>query len=215
MLSIGRTRLASTAQLTFISINAVGLLFGTLYNNKTPEFYENNVHNKLGWLVTWVISMQAIVGLTKKYRRTEVTHKPSYEITMAQYQNVQDMRNAQSCRYSQDSGQGTEPSTPRNSSPSSPQAFDEDREDAPMFSRKSDPEKIMGEKHDIWTRNIVRRIVSRSSLATIRRQVVTYIYVLHDVADRLILFLGFATILTGLVTYGGIFVRQRPHPGIE
>ena len=210
MLSIGRARLASTAQLTFISINAAGLLFGTIYNNKTPEFYENNVHNKLGWLVTWIVSIQAILGLMRKCGRPKAAPTPSYGFTMTQYRHVEDLRAAQTYRYSQDSGQGTEPSTPRESSPSSPQASDEDREYAPMFSRDKDFEHAVGEKHNIWTKNIFVRIISRRFLATILHQVVTYFYVLHDIADRLILFLGFATILSGLVTYGGIFVRQWP-----
>ncbi|MCJ1432592.1 hypothetical protein MMC27_001949 [Xylographa pallens] len=214
MLSIGRARLASTAQLIFISINAVGLLFGTIYNNKTPDFYEDNVHNKLGWLVTWTVSIQAILGLMRKYSRAEDVVKPSYDTTMAQYRNVQDLRGAQQYRYSQDSGQGTEPSTPRNSSPAPPQTFDEDREDTPMFSRDNDFKDVMGEKHNIWTKNTVKRIFSKRFLATTQHQVVAYVYALYDIADRLILFLGFATILSGLITYGGIFKADGIFSGL-
>ncbi|MCJ1285749.1 hypothetical protein MMC26_005090 [Xylographa opegraphella] len=214
MLSIGRARLASATQLVFISINAVGILLGTIYNNKTPEFYENNVHNKLGWLVTWIVSIQAIIGLTRKYGRAVMAPKPSYEITMAQYRNVQDLGGAQPYRYSQDSGHGTEPSTPRESSLASPQASDEDREYTPMFSRDNDLEHVMGEKRDIWTKSIIRRIFSKRFLATTQHQVVTCIYVLHDIVDRLILILGFVALLSGLVIYGGIFKADGIFSGL-
>ncbi|MCJ1399321.1 hypothetical protein MMC11_002523 [Xylographa trunciseda] len=205
MLSIARSRWASSAQLTFISINAIGLLFGTIYNSKTPELYENNVHNKLGWAVTWIMSIQAILGLVRKCGRAEVTTKPSYETTMARYRNVQDLEGIQQYRYSRDSGQGTEPSTPRNSSPSTPQAYDEDREDAPMFGRGNDIEKQPEEKHGWWRINIINHFISNRSLMIAQHRMTTYVYVLYDTTDRLILILGFATLLSGLVIYGGIF----------
>ena len=211
MLSIGRSRLASTAQLTFISINAVGLLFGTIYNTKTPDLYENNVHHKLGWVVTWIASVQTILVLLRKHGRAGNTSRTSYETTIAPYRNFQNLRSAQQYRYSRDSGQGTEPSTPRNSSTSATQAYEEDGEDTPMFKREDDFEGHI-EKHRLWRSKAANRILSKKVLEATQTRVVRYIYVLYDTTDRLILFLGFATLLSGLVTYGGIFVRHSSHP---
>ncbi|MCJ1390863.1 hypothetical protein MMC18_003724 [Xylographa bjoerkii] len=133
---------------------------------------------------------------------------------MAQYRNVQDLRSAQQYRYSHDSGQGTEPSTPRNSSPYSPQAYDEDTEDAPMFSRDNDFEEETGEKHNLWKKNTISRIFFKRFLATTKNRAINYIYVLYDTTDRLIFFLGFATLLSGLVTYGGIFKGNGVFSGL-
>ena len=37
----------------------IALLLGLVYNHKTPELYDNNVHSKIGWVITWIASAWA------------------------------------------------------------------------------------------------------------------------------------------------------------
>ncbi|OIW26924.1 hypothetical protein CONLIGDRAFT_581735 [Coniochaeta ligniaria NRRL 30616] len=63
MLSLARSRYTAAVQLAFLAANATGVFFSTVYNARTPDLYPNNAHHKLGWLVTWVMSAQVLVGL--------------------------------------------------------------------------------------------------------------------------------------------------------
>ena len=63
MLSLARSRYRLTAQLVFLAVNGGGVLLGTIYNASTPDLYPNNAHHKLGWIVTWTVCAQVVVGL--------------------------------------------------------------------------------------------------------------------------------------------------------
>ena len=63
MLSIARSRYTLPSQFVFLAINAAGLVAGVTYNASTPDLYPNNAHHKLGWVVTWAVSAQLLIGL--------------------------------------------------------------------------------------------------------------------------------------------------------
>ncbi|KAK7744332.1 hypothetical protein SLS62_010235 [Diatrype stigma] len=63
MFSIARSRYTLPTQFVFLATNAIGVVVGVVYNAKTPDLYPNNAHHKLGWLVTWVVCAQVLVGL--------------------------------------------------------------------------------------------------------------------------------------------------------
>ncbi len=63
MLSLARSRYTLLSQFIFIATNGAGVLLGVIYNTNTPDLYPNNSHHKLGWIVTWVVGAQVLIGL--------------------------------------------------------------------------------------------------------------------------------------------------------
>ena len=111
MLSIARSRLAIPTQFVFLATNAIALLFGFAYNHQTPNLYDNDVHSKIGWVITWVASawvfmalVQVFMARAKTYSLESRSAQPLNAANMARYQRVHHAEP----RWSNDSGQGTE-----------------------------------------------------------------------------------------------------------
>jgi len=205
MLSIVRSRLAFPTQLAFLCVNAIGLVFGSVYNARTPNFYENNAHHKLGWVVTWIASAQAIVSFVRSYAHSDGDlRRDSASSGAAQYQRVKDLRSAEQQRYSRDSGQGTEPNSPRTSSPASEQAYEEERLYASGAHPDNEPEDAQ-EKHGLLGNNTANCFLTTKLSWVAHSRGMRCLELLYGFVDRTILILGFVAITTGGVTYGGLF----------
>ncbi|MCJ1477044.1 hypothetical protein MMC13_005715 [Lambiella insularis] len=208
MLSIARSRLASPTQLVFLLFNAFGLLFGIVYNGKTPDLYENNAHHKIGWVATWVVLIQAMWGIVRRYRHPMPANEKHDGNAIAQHQRVPDLSSATQYRYSRDSGQGTEPNSPRTSLPSflpSLQASDDSEASSHAHGQSDRLEEEALEKETLLKENVYGRSMSTklSWLNEIRGA--KCLHLLYETTDRIVLFLGFVVLLTGGVTYGGFF----------
>src|SRR5215471_305231 len=118
MFSVARFRLALPTQFLFLIVNTLGLLLGIVYNSQTPNLYANNAHHKIGWISTWVVIAQAIMGLLFVYSgRDRDKQGSSYEratflpvpthVTGETHQSHPDNA-VHEYRWSGDSGQGTE-----------------------------------------------------------------------------------------------------------
>ena len=205
MLSISHSRLSTPVHLVFLCTNALGLFFGSIYNNNTPDLYENNAHHKIGWLATWIMSVQALVGLLRAYARND---KQGDEVQDVQYKGMQESHTTDTYRYSRDSGQGTEPNSPRTASCAS--SGDVEREAAVERTQAEpeleDPEY---EKQGLLGNNAVDRYLSRKLRPTSSNRVMRFAGIAYNLVDRTILPLGFITLATGLVTYGGFFVSFK------
>ena len=215
MLSIARSRYVRPSQLAFLVVNALALLVGVVYNHKTPELYENNAHSKAGWIVTWIASAWVFMALIQTYMDRSQAHSFDDETTqplnaanMAQYQRVKEEDLQSPCRYSNDSGQGTE----RNSASlyghsRSPSVESEDQQflgatQSNTHDELDDLEDVTLEKpkpksrfENFFSRNVTRFVVGRTAKA---------IRLLYVVFERTILVQGLVAILTGTVVYGGI-----------
>lgn len=126
MFSLARSRYTLPVQFVFFATNALGVLFSTIYNAKTPDLYPNNAHHKLGWLVTWVISAQVVVGLLGRVAGAFTKSKdgmdegdaaeglsfmPISRAAMDEHHRFHGHQYSALGRSSNDSGQGTEPNT--------------------------------------------------------------------------------------------------------
>ena len=142
MFSLARSRYSLVSQLVFLCTNAGGLLVGVIYNARTPDLYPNNAHHKLGWVT---IGLLARVGdAFARTRRRGAESRTSCEVerqslmpvsTAAMVEHDSAFPN-KPYRYSNDSGQGTEPKTeslwsPRSSSGSGSSRQSERRSDSP------------------------------------------------------------------------------------
>lgn len=223
MFSLARSRYTLPTQFIFLATNALGVLLSTIYNAKTPDLYPNNAHHKLGWLVTWVLSAQAIVGLVGRFagafRKSQgedagahATERRSFipisQAAMDEHHRFHSGQYSPLCRHSNDSGQGTEPNTESlrsHSLSSSP--------DAPASPIGELTHKEFAEEDDDLEadapalprggamHNLATKIGSKISLRAWKIIVFGYNFV-----DRTSMLLGFITLATGIITLARFFV---------
>lgn len=214
MLSLSRSRLTLITRLAFLGLNAAGILLGRIYNSKTPELYANNSHNGIGWVVTCIVLVQCIIGAVRPYTDPAKDYLSKLEESAAliptatealdRHQNSHISRTLQQYRYSHDSGHGTEPGSSRSPSISSLQGC----EDETLKSEQTqDPD--LGARYDekpilIYPSKISYLLSGINSV--LPNRVLSIISIFHEIADRVILPLGFVTIVSGIVVYGGVFV---------
>src|ERR1700686_1798278 len=63
MLGVAQSALHIPVQLAFLILTTIGVIFAIMYNSATPDFYENNAHHKIGWVIVWVLVAQAASGM--------------------------------------------------------------------------------------------------------------------------------------------------------
>lgn len=227
MLSIARSRYTLALQFVFLAANALGVLLGTIYNNSTPDLYPNNAHHKLGWLVTWVVLAQVLIGLlgrlagALKNESRETANKSEYQsfipvstAAMAEHHRINESRFTHEYRLSNDSGQGTEPCTEslRSHSRSSSNEVsprisdahrkeyiegDDDLEDGLPMPM---PSSRNGNKSNSIFVKVAGKISSR---------IWTILLSVYNFIDRVILLLGFVALCLGIITYGRFFVSDK------
>ncbi|KAJ4986875.1 integral membrane protein [Stagonosporopsis vannaccii] len=215
MLSIARSRYVLPSQFAFLVVNALALLIGVVYSHKTPELYENNAHNKTGWIITWIASAWVFMALIQAYMDRAHAHtfddetaQPLNAANMAQYQRVKEEDLESPYRYSHDSGQGTERNSASLYGNSRSPSVESENQQFPGPTRRSthddldDLEDANFEKSvptsrfdAFFSRNVARFVVGRTAKA---------IRLLYVVFERTIIIQGLVAILTGTVVYGGI-----------
>lgn len=216
MLSVARYRLAFVAQLLFLSVNGLGLLLGLIYNSKTPDLYEKNLHHTLGWVVTSMVFIQCILGFTRSCTldnmigdsavEEKVAFIPSSANFTERHQPIQAFPTSELYRHSHDSGQGTEPSSSRSHSISSqPISQDQSR----RFSDYCDVDMATHYDEKVTKHSFVNsRIMYRIS-ALLPTRIFVIMNFAYDAIDRIILLLGFVLVVSGAATYGGVFASLR------
>jgi hypothetical protein len=219
MLQIARSRLGLPVQFAFLALNAVGVLFASIYKNKTPDLYAHNAHNTIGWLLTWVVIAQTCLALVSTYtsvRQSEgsgdqVSFLPISSDAPAEHQ-FHDIGHGSGYRFSNDSGHGTDRNTESSRSQSS-SSMDQDERGMDRVRQKYEPDdenarsvELDSHKRGSWLSNldgVLSQLPSYLSSRTIR----LFSFV-EAVITRTVLILGFVGITTGLITYGGLFVSD-------
>ncbi|CCF37488.1 hypothetical protein CH063_08802 [Colletotrichum higginsianum] len=225
MLSIARSRYTLALQFVFLAVNALGVLLGMVYNAATPDLYPNNAHHKLGWLVTWIVSVQVLIGflgmaagVLKGESPGEYDHNecqsfiPISTTAMAEHHRIHGSPFASEYRLSNDSGQGTEPCTESlrshsrssSSNEASPRIsgdhqkeFIEDDQDHEDGPSMPMPSSSSNQKK---ANTILAKVAAKISLRVWRG--LLYIY---NLVDRIVLPLGSITLCLGIVAYGRFF----------
>lgn len=223
MFSLARSRYTLPTQFIFVATNAFGVLLSTIYNAKTPDLYPNNAHHKLGWVVTWVLLAQVVVGLVGRvagaFNKSQgddagahATERQSFmpisQAAMDEHHRFHSGQYSPLCRTSNDSGQGTEPNTESlrshsiSSSPDGPaspigeMAHKEFVEDDDDLEANSPARPRGGAMH-----NLATKIGSKISLRAWKMIVFGYNFV-----DRTSVLLGFITLATGIIALARFFV---------
>ena len=148
--------------------------------------------------------MQAVMGVISTYARRKDTRGAFIPVSTAnieQHQRIHDLSQAQMYRFSNDSGQGTEPNTEslRSQSISSTNSDDQLPDVRKEHEEADEDDGLMhGSKVDKFLSEKIPGLLSSKAL-----RVFQFFY---NVIDRVILILGFVALTTGIVTYGGFFV---------
>lgn len=217
--SIARSRLALPVQFAFLILNALGVLFGIIFNARTPDLYENNAHHKIGWVATWILTAQAIMGLLFAYSgrgkkasglaEEGMAFLPLTTSAMTQVDHA--LQDEENHRWSGDSGQGTEPPSPTSEDPN--MTPDQRRE---LYDRlsKSEPEDDASEDGDFHGQKYLRdtslgRFMKDRVPKLFSKRLMRIMEVIYLIINRTSLILGFITIATGGITYSGIMVGLR------
>jgi hypothetical protein len=205
LLSISRSRYSLLVQFVFLAVNGAGVLLVTLYNASTPDLYPNNAHHKLGWVLTWVMSAQVVIGVISAYTKRKDDRGSFVSVSTENIERHQALNQAQIYRFSNDSGHGTEPNTESLRSQSiSSNSSDDQLPDV----RREHEEEDQDEKHGLMHGSKVDRFLSRKIPGLLSSRVLKVFGFFYNVVDRVILILGFVALTTGIVTYGGLFVSQ-------
>ena len=226
MFSITRSRLALPVQVLFLALNGLGLLFGTIFNVGTPDLYENNAHHRIGWVATWVMTAQFVMGLLLLYARRSkkdaavaaecAAFLPVSVEAIVRHDQIHNTQADSVYRWSGDSGQGTEhASSPSHSRDRS--LNDERQGKHPEYTKPEADDEDDGEydggaaRRRLWRNPLVDKILSQSVPDLSSKRLLRVMEAAYIGIDRTILILGFIAIVTGGVTYAGIFVRcHRP-----
>lgn len=222
MLSVTRSRLALAMQIAFFGLNGFGLLVGTIYNSETPDLYENNLHHKLGWAITWILLAQIIIGLLRFYtngktnadadNEERAAFMPISTNHMTGYQQMHPGSVASMHRYSHDSGHGTESDSGRSDSLTG--LHEEKDEETQHFGHQlRDDHADHAENRRSLGFTVADRLLSRAS-QLVPTQLMKMMNFFYEAVDVLILVIGFITVLTGFITFAGIFKGSNIFNGL-
>ena len=225
VLSIARSRKTLAVQLLFLCTNSLGLLMGSIYSRKTPELYKGNVHDKLGWLVTCVVSSQCclrvfgkLAGVLKKQsaKDEQSIFLPATSDTPMQYQDYQVTHSSDQYRYSNDSGHFTASNTSRSQSISSSGGREEEEQHRKLCEYENThrfDSLDETEKHSLLGNAAAQRIAS-SITGILPHRVARGVEVVYDAIDYVNLLIGFFALGTGAVVYGGVFRGDKVFNGL-
>ncbi|KIW61419.1 hypothetical protein PV05_01541 [Exophiala xenobiotica] len=230
MFSAARSRYALPAQFLFLVLNGFGVLFGTIYNINTPDLYENNAHHKIGWIATWIVTAQVIMSLVFHYsgrgKQSEASTPERQAFLPVSTENMvqHNMEPYAECRWSGDSGQGTEASSTLNSRDASPTKLKRRNTDdslgkpEPEQEPDDEGEEPLPARHQpqvAWLRiNVIDKYLSSRVPNLLSAKILRAIEIVYQVIDRTILILGFIALTTGVVTYAGMFRGNNVFNGL-
>lgn len=219
MLSIARSRLTLAVHSIFFLLNALGVLFGTVYNINTPDLYENNAHHATGWVATCIISVQLLISLLsinpgrkKKTRLLVAEREPFLPLPMANIPHQRLSPYTDHCERRDVEAENERPllhNTHNISSTVSRRLSEEFGKPASEDTVDNESETSLSHcPRSLCNSHLFGYFSTRfaSRLPTLLFKILA---VLRRIIDRTILPLGFICLLTGGVTYTGIFVSCR------
>ncbi|KUI52520.1 hypothetical protein VP1G_10440 [Cytospora mali] len=232
MFSLARSRYTLPTQVVFLAINALGVLFSTIYNANTPDLYPNNAHHKLGWLVTWVLGAQGVVSLLgrlvgafgKKGGNNGVGAAerqgfvPVSQAAMDEHGRLHNPCYSPMSRDSNDSGQGTEPGTESlrsHSFSSSPDSLASPTAEGPAHKEyHEEDDDLEADLPEMLPRGgAIRKFVTMVGGKISSRAWRALIFG-YDFVDRTSMVLGFITLCTGVIAFGRFFEGSNVFTGL-
>jgi hypothetical protein len=216
MFSVAKSRYTLPVQALFFILNAIGVFLGVVYDAKTPDLYENNAHHKIGWIFTWVLTAWIFMALVNLYStRSNGRRHSGQQISVAnmtRYQRLQTEQDTDNVRWSGDSGQGTERNSYSLFGSGSPGTDNTERrnfddETLPAYQNVDGDDEP--EKRGFLRNTRVDRFLSRNIHRIAFGKTLKINAVLYTVIERTIIMMGWISLMTGIVTFGGLFVSKQ------
>jgi hypothetical protein len=220
MFSLVSSRYTMALQFVFLATNAVGLLFGTVYNAQTPDLYPGNAHHSIGWIITWVVSVQILIGLVGKvagrfglHRRGAPEEHHHFMPVRCQISDTLPDTHELDYRLSDDSAEAAGSRTESFRSNSVSTAYDEDGPSMPSPYKEFDDECPDLEAMPTSPQSpAMTRCTSKLQVAVSSRRLWKYVNLMYKLVDRIVLPFGSVAFATGIITYARFFVRLRLVP---
>jgi hypothetical protein len=203
MFSVARSRFTLPAQFAFLAVNGLGLFTSIIYNTKTPDFYPGNAHHKMGWAVSWIATVWFLLTSLNlymaRYEKTKQRHAMTAD-NIAQYDRLRDHDH----RWSRDSGHDSATLYSGSRSPSS------DSAPLPKFEipGEGDEEDVGSEEQGFIQKNSVDCFSSRRVPRILSGLALTAFKIIFTLLERCMPVLGFASLISGGVVYGGLYVSE-------
>lgn len=215
MLSVAKSHLCLIAQGMFLIVNGLGTMFGIVYNNRTPNLYQNGKHGRIGWVSAFVTLAWAAISLTTASAGTFGTsnwHRESRRHTMPSMAMYHHLDVSPSTSDTHHLLSGVDHPLDGSSSQSS---IDMEHQHSASGHASEDLETDNDDKpveQQLSHQSMLRRILhrTRGRLPSYKRTVQAF-RVIQTILDRMLLPLGFICFATGLIVYGGIFVSALSH----
>lgn len=189
-------------QFAFLVVNGLGLFTSIIYNAKTPDFYPGNAHHKMGWAVSWIATAWLLMTFLNlymaRYQKTKERHAMTAD-NIAQYDRLQD----QDQRWSRDSGHDSATLCSGSRSPSS------DSVHSHKFDLPEEGDEDIGfEEQGHIQNNSIDRFFSREIFRFSSGRALTTFKVVFTLIERCMPVLGFVSLISGGVVYGGLYVSK-------
>lgn len=235
MLGVAQSSFHIPVQFAFLTLTTIGVIFAIIYNSATPDFYENNAHHKIGWIIVWMLVAQVGSGLIRGVARyvngdiqrhslDRATDGENMFMLGGEHDDDEDDADIQEHKRrpdlgqdSSDSGNGTGESTPRGASTSSD----------PYVIRRSSENTLLNDHEQNFGRHsaprsseskiegfLARILSGQGWLSRIGRRGAFIARVVHALLGRPLWCLGFIQLCTGVVTVTGIFKAGRIYNGL-
>lgn len=239
MLGVAQSPFHIPVQIAFLAMTAVGVIFAILYNSATPDFYENNAHHKIGWVIVWALVAQVVSGLIRGVARYVNSDGLSRSQDIAEEaeevfilgddeeddETVEPKPQHEFLRTSSDSGNETGDSTPRAGSTSGPSSSSHDnrRSSENTLLDRDDRERQFQALNKVsQPRNadsmvetyLAKKLQNRGWRSRISRRGAYIAKIVHAVIGRPLFCLGFLQICTGVTTVTGIFKANDVYNGL-
>ncbi|KAF2433672.1 hypothetical protein EJ08DRAFT_668669 [Tothia fuscella] len=213
MFSIAKSLYTIPTQTFFFILNGIGVFLSVVYDAKTPDLYENNAHHKIGWIFTWMALAWILMGIVNtyagRYGARQLSGQQVSAANLARYSQLQNDcdDDHDAARWSGDSGQGSERNSYSLFGSGSPGTNSESRPFDDQFPSLRDVNlnDVDAEKISFLRSAKLHRYLSRKVPQLAVGKTLAISQVLYTVSERLIIILGWVALLTGAVTFGGIF----------
>jgi Domain of unknown function (DUF2427) len=219
MLGVAQSPFHIPVQIVFLTLTTIGIVLAIVYNSATPDFYENNAHHKIGWVIIWMLIAQVVAGLIRgvaRYvngdissRHIEISSPTEGMFMLGGEDDDEDSDateikdNGEFRRKSSESGDDRVGSTSSNAyvhRRSSENTLLDDREqNLRAFERRPRNAETQMESF------LAKRLRGQGWVSRISRQGAWIARIIHGAIGRPMWCLGFIQLCTGVVTVTGIF----------
>ena len=192
-------------------MSGLGLVFAKKMNSKTAELYEGNVHHTLGWVAMNIVIVQTMIDLLQRFtKRPKMYDSVAAGRTRPAFRpSVNTVRGSIRSCWPGSNGRVSESPSPDRGRHMSLETQPNYRD---LFERSESDDDDDGEyktlipgRRGFLSNSRIREYFSGRISLTLSG-LSRMFEILDKITDRTILVVGYVTLVTGVVTYVGIFV---------